>query len=259
LLNQAGVFFRDQVSVVRSPTGQLVVGGVVETDERKRQIVGALAPVTGSRLVRVEVETVAEVLQRQQARVVSKPVTIQGVEVTESRIPVDAELRKYLSSVKGAQGQQLDADVRQFAERMLARSNQARLHALALKPVVDRFSAEELQSLTPEARGKWRAIISEHVHAFALETAVLRRELEPVFPSSETGTSSIADSDIASDAGLVHAVKRLIELASANNEAVQQSFSISVNSNKSAPLRAAQFWRSLATSEALAAKIQRMH
>jgi hypothetical protein len=102
---------------------------------------------------------------------------------------------------------------------------------------------------------KWRAIINEHVRAFTRETAALRRGLESVFPSlgleAGTGSASVVDSD----ADRVSAVKRLIVLASANNEAVQQSFSITANSNKSASVRTAQFWRSLATAETLAAQI----
>jgi hypothetical protein len=255
LLNQAGVFLRDQVSVVRSPTDQLIVGGVVENDDRKRQIVSALAAVTKSRVARVEVETVAEVLQRQQARAASEPVTVQGVQVTETRIPVDAELRKYLSGKKGASGEQLDIEVRQFSERMLARSNQARLHALALKPVIERFSQEELQALSPEARSKWRSIVIEQVHSFASETAALHRELQPLFPLLSGTAESVSEFDVANDADLVRAVKRLMELASANDETVRGSFSVSANAGKTAPVKTAQFWRSLASAESLAARI----
>jgi RNA polymerase sigma factor (sigma-70 family) len=260
LLNQAGVFLRDQVSVTRSPGGQLIVGGVVETDERKRQIVNALASVTKSRMARVEVETVQEVLQRQQARAAaSETVIAQGVQVTETQIPVDTELRKYQSSAKGLSGDQLDSEVRQFSERMLARSNQARLHVLALRPVIERFSPEELQALTPEARNKWRSIVIEHVRNFAAETAALHRELAPLFPTLSNTAGSSGDMDVASDADLIRAVKRLTQLASANDEAIRRSFSISANGGKSAPVRTTQFWSSLANAEALAAKIQAIH
>ena len=256
LLNQAGVFLRDQVSVNRSPAGQLIVGGIVENDERKRQISSALASMMQSRVARVEVETVAEVLQRQQARAAaSEPVTVEGVQVTETNIPVDAELRKYLSGAKGLSGEQLDREVRQFSERMLARSSQARLHALALKPVIERFSPEELHALTPEARSKWRSIVIAQVRSFAAETAGLRRELAPLFPSLAGTAGSAGDVDFANDADFVRAVRRLMELASANDEAVRRSFSVSANAGKIAPVRSAQFWRTLASAESLAAKI----
>ncbi len=257
LLNQAGVFLRDQVSVARSPAGQLIIGGVVENDDRKRQIVSALAPVTKTRIARVEVETVAEVLQRQQAKVASESVIVQGVQVTETNIPVDTELRKYLSDAKGVAGEQQDIEVRQFSERMLARSNQARLHALALKPVIERFSPEELQALSPAARSKWRSIIVERVRSFAAETSALHRELAPLFPSLSGTAGAVSEFDIASDADLVRAVKRLMELASGNDEAVRRSFSVSANAGKSAPVKTTQFWRSLASAETLAARMSR--
>jgi RNA polymerase sigma factor (sigma-70 family) len=257
LLNQAGVFLRDQVSVVRAPAGQLIVSGVVETDERKQQIAKALSPVVKTRVARVEVETLAEVLQRQQARATSQPVTIEGGQVTESHIPVDAELRKYLSSAKELSGEQLDTEMRRFGERILARSNQARLHALALKPIIERFSPEELQALTPEARSKWRSIVVDHVRSFALETAALRRELEPLFPSLANSVGIASDVDVASDAGLVRSVRRLMQLAGATDAAVRDSFSSSVNGNRNAPVKSPQFWRSLASSEAFAAKINK--
>jgi hypothetical protein len=197
------------------------------------------------------------VLQRQQARATSQPVTVEGGQVTESRVPVDAELRKYLSSAKGLSGEQLDTEMREFGERILARSNQARLHALALKPIIERFSPEELQALTPEARSKWRLIIVEHVRAFALETAALRQELEPLFPSMGNSAGATSDIDVASDADLVRAVRRLMQLAGASDAAVRDSFSSSVNGNRNAPVKSPQFWRSIASSEALAAKISK--
>jgi hypothetical protein len=257
LLNDAGVFMRDQVSVSRTPKGQLVVAGIVETDERKKQIVGVLAPMTQSRPIRVEVESVAEVLQRQQARATAAPVTVESGQVTETQIPVDAELRQFLSRTKGLSGEQLDNEVRQFGERMLARSNQARLQVLALKPVIERFSSEELQALTPDARNKWRSIVIERVRSFAAETAALRRELAPLFPMLSGTAGSSGEFDLSSDADLVRAVRQLMQLAAANDEAIRRSFAISASGGKSAPVRTTQFWNSFVTAESLANNISR--
>src|SRR5215470_15480294 len=113
-LNHANAFLGEQLSVTHDADGRLRVEGVVDTPARKAEILSALGPVTKNRSVRVVVETVAEALARQSQRQQQPPaVTVQGVEVTENKIAVDAELRRYLQS-RGLSEGQLDLEMRRF-------------------------------------------------------------------------------------------------------------------------------------------------
>src|SRR5205823_4595740 len=69
LLHQAGADLGEQLSVTRRPEGELRVEGIVETDQRKQEILRALNSVVSNPAVKVEVNTVAEALkQRERSR-----------------------------------------------------------------------------------------------------------------------------------------------------------------------------------------------
>jgi hypothetical protein len=58
-----------------------------------------------------------------------------------------------------------------------------------------------MRSVAPDARAKWLAMVHEQAAAFARETALLRRDLQPIF---FVGAESVAGEEltIASDADL---------------------------------------------------------
>ena len=251
-LNQAGALLGEQVSLTRTREGLLRVEGVVEADQRKREILNALGSAANNPAVRVDLQTVSEAVARQK-RSSSGAVTVQQLESSKSTITVDSELRKYLSSSRGLSGDQLDQEVRAFSDRVISRSRQARRHALALKQITERFSGEELRTLDPAARIQWRSLVSEHARAFQQAMVALRRELQPVFAAG--GVSEEREMEISAEADFARAARRLFDLAAANDDAVRTAFSISDENASAVRIKSPQFWRSLAAAEALAAKI----
>lgn len=258
LLNRANAFLGEQISVNRPAGGALHVNAIVETEERKSEILQALSSVSNNPAVRIQVETVAEAAERQarQAKSSSGPITSSQVEIANVAIPADAELRSYFSTRKGLSGAQLEEEIRYYSDRVMAHSQRGRMQALALKQIVERFSLDDLRALSPETRAKWLAMVHERASAFQRESASLRRELEPLFPGLTTSGEANAEIELTNDDGLARGVRRLYELASADDEAVSRSFSVYAQSPQSAPVKQAQFWRSLRSAEALAARIQ---
>jgi hypothetical protein len=253
LLNQAGADLGEQINVTRSSNGLLSVQGIVDTEKRKDEILRALNSVNGNPAVRVDVKTVAEALRGQKPdRQGGRGLTsVESVESSSNVIPADPDLRRYFSS-RGLSDSQLDAEINSIANRAIGHARGALFRASALKRLTDRFSAEELRALEPEARAKWLSLIREHARAFQNETAWLRRELEPVV----NGSSSDGDGEeITDDASLVRAATRLVELARLNNDAIQSAFTLSSGSSSSQSIKTSQFWRSLRGSESLATKI----
>src|SRR6266536_451417 len=105
LINQSGADLGDQVNVRRTPEGQLLVQGIVETDRRKDEVLRALAPVMANPAVKLKVQTVNEAL-REQARSrtsSANPTTVERLESANDKIPADGELRRYFSG-KGLAG-----------------------------------------------------------------------------------------------------------------------------------------------------------
>jgi hypothetical protein len=258
-LNQADAFYGEQISLSREPGGQLQIQGIVETESRKNEILQALSFVKRNPAVQIQVETVKEAAERQarQGPSPSGPIEVGNVEVgTKSSVPAEPELRAFLSRQKGLSGEALDQEIRRYADRVMARTRQARRHALALKRIAERFSADDLRALDATARSQWRQMIVRHASGVQQELEDVLRDLQPLFPSLSGGQGD-AGLEISGDADLAPAAKRLFDLAYGLDKSVGSSFSIYAGSNASAPVRSSEFSRALHTATALAIKIGR--
>ena len=248
LLNQIKANLGEQVSMGRTTGGALRVEALVESEARKEAILRALGPVLSNPAVVVEVSTVAEELARRE-RAEGRTTTEREVVVGAGRIPADAELRAHFGS-RLADGARVDAEIKRFAARAMHHSRQALLHASALRRLVGRFTPEEARALQPEARAKWLSMVREHAGAYRREVAALRAQLTPVFGSHGAGAQTPAGESLA------RAAERLLQLSYAQDDAVRTAFTISESGGSAAAISSAQFWRTLAASERLAASVQ---
>jgi hypothetical protein len=245
LLHQTGADLGEQISVARDPNGPVRVSGIVESDQRKTEILRALQPVAENAAIQIEVKTVAEAMAESgEKRDTSRPTTVEGVEVAADTFPAYEDLRARMS----------DEEARVFAARMVSRSHSAMRHAWALKRLMAQFSANELATLQPDAHAKWIALIQSHAREFERETAGVRQQLQPIFSSESEGRES-SEETIKNDAELMRAAKRLIALASTNYEAMRSAFTVTRESTAVSAIKTPQFWRSLRSAEAVAAKI----
>jgi hypothetical protein len=250
-LNNAGGDLSDQITVARTPEGRLRIDGIVETVQRKNELIHALASVSNHPAVSIAIETIAEASKRQRPTPTG-PLEVQHVDIAKSSMPIESDLRRYFSAI-GIPSDQLDTEISRFADRVMRRSLKARLYARTLRQTLNRFSPEDLRTLTPEARQKLLALIREQAISLQRETAALSSDLRAVV--LEVDSSAVEQFEIASDADLFRAVNRLGELVSQMDEAVRVSFSISSDGSTAAPIKAPQFWRLLKSTESLAAKI----
>jgi RNA polymerase sigma factor (sigma-70 family) len=247
LLNNAGAFMGEQISVQRTAEGKLQVNALVETAQRKTELLNALARVKTNPAVRMNIETVAEA-QAREARKKTKQqapgeVTVNRFEATEDTSPVYSDLRLKFS----------DQEARAFADRILRRSQQARRHALAMKQLSERFSITDLQTLNATERARWIGLIRGHASKFLSETDALRRELQTVFSDLAGGR---AGSSLDNDKEIQSAVRRLYDLSVACDEDLRGSFAVFTNAAGSAEVKTAKFWRALNNAAALAQSLQ---
>jgi len=249
LLNQAGADLGEQVSASRTGDGLLRVEGIVETNEREAEILRSLEPVINHPAVRVEIKTVAEAVadERRKGNEAPPPAKEQRVEIQSDSMAAESELRSYFKS---------NDEARQFAARMVSRSQRAMRHLYAMKRLVNQFSAEELHSLGPEARAKWLALIRSHARVYQQEIAELRQELRPVFFPSTSETATPGGPEITNMAGVVSAVERLFELGLANDGVILSAFTTSTGDATITAIKTGAFRQSLLDAEALAARLQ---
>jgi hypothetical protein len=231
----------------------LRVEGVVDTEQRKDELVRALAPVSNNPAVKIQIGTIAEA---QRTRSSSGMVTFREAEETANTVAVDNELRDYLSRQDAAikTGNGLDEAVRSFSSRMVNRGYRALFHAIELKLLINRFANVDMRTVTPDARAKWLQMVHEHAAALERETAALRKDIQPVFFSGSPAVAA-EEIEIAGDVDLTRAVERLHKLALANNDALRAAFTISAQSSNT--VKSPQFWRALLSAENLAAHIRK--
>jgi len=250
LLNQAGADLGEQISVKRLGDGLLHINGMVETDQRKAEIVNALGPIAGNPAVRIEVQTVAEAVAAQRH---TKPTPLpsqRAFQISGNTMAAEPELRAYF------EGRSRDTDeaVRQYAARMVSLSNRGMDHLWAMKRLLSQFSPEEMRALTPEARAKWLSLIRAHARSYQQSNETLRRELQPVFfPAKSPALSN--ESAITDTNELARAIEQLFESGSANDRVIRSAFTSSTSGARTTVIKAPQFWQSLKNAEGLAARI----
>jgi hypothetical protein len=253
LLDQIRANLGEQVTVGRTTGGKLRVEALVETERRKGEILRALGPVLNNPAVVAQVSTVEEAVRRQKSKAAdARGEDVEDVDVETRRIPADDELRRHFSA-RLAGDARIDEEIERFAERQMSRSRQALMHANALRRLAARFSPEEVRSLAPEARAKWQTMIRQHARGYREQVSALRRELRPVF---SPGAGGEAAGETVGEETLRRDAERLLRLSYAHDEAVRSAFTLSDASRAPVALRSQQFWRSLATAEALAAAIE---
>lgn len=259
LLHQAGADAGEQVSVARTPQGQLRVEALVETAERKREIIAALDSVKKHQALRLEIRTVAEALRQQPSPASQPPPTIiESEEAATARIPVDGELRRFLAG-RGVSNESLNDEVNRYAGRALDHSRRALRHALALKRHAERFTPTALGGLETTARAGWLLILRSHAQTARRELTALRSEIAPLFPATAADvTSPDTPPDAPSLYTLARESARFAEACAAIDRATSAAFAISPDYSRAAAIRRADFWRALAGAERLAAAIERL-
>jgi hypothetical protein len=233
----------EQVSVNRTADGKISVTGLVETPERKKALLAALASHKNDPAVRINIETVAEAerrvkSQRNNQAQAASPTTVEQVTASEGTSPVQADLKKKFS----------DDEARRFSDRVLARTRQVWLHAAAMKQIAQRFSPADLASLPPAERQRWLALIRSHAASFVREGEALSRELAQVFP--EAAVPGGNGGAISTDTELQAKVRELYEASVALDSGMDRSFGLGASG--SAPVKSSAFWRSFSNALGIA-------
>ncbi|MDQ3806482.1 MAG: hypothetical protein M3416_21950, partial [Acidobacteriota bacterium] len=255
LLNQVGADLGEQINVTRTPGGRLRVHGVVETQERRGELLRSLAALSGNSAVEVEVSTASEALRSRAAAGPTHPPVVHHVGPADDHIPAEEELRRHYSKDKGLSDEEAHAAILQLAGRASQRSMLALQHAWAMKRLAARFPDRELRALDAAAREKWLSMMQSHARAVRRESTQLRQELQPIFPGAGGEPPAVTRGD-AGESGLARAAERLLGLCSATDKGVRLAFTASPEGTRGTALTTAQFWRDLRQVEGLASWVE---
>lgn len=256
LLHKINADISEQINVIRTADGKLMVQGLVETEKRKSEVLEALAPLAKNPAIKINIQTIDEAARELAKQKQKSPGTdannVSRVEVdNKAQLPVEGELREYFEK----RGGNTDEQIRQFASRMINRSQAALFQASAMNRMANRFTAEQLRTMEPEARTKWLTIIKNYAAAVKRETSNLRQELALVFFPG--GGIEAAEVSINNDADLIHAIRQLSDLAADNDRLVRSAFTLSSGNLSISAIKTPQFRRSLGSVEKLAGAIEK--
>jgi DNA-directed RNA polymerase specialized sigma24 family protein len=249
LLHPLGTQPGEQVSVRRTPDERLRVEALVETAERKREILAALRPVAGNPAVSIDVSTVAESLAA-RGRPSTGPATEFEVRVRDDARETDAELARRLA---GAGDEQAREEVARIGERLLADSRQAVRHSAALIRLTANFPLRVNGELNAAARAKLREMIRAHAEACLRNARAIRQGLAPFSTPASRGAGEAAA--IRNDADAARAAERLSRLTREADDALNAAFTLSQTGQSLAPVKSARFWDSLEAAEELSLAI----
>ena len=262
LLSRIDADIGQEATVKRNSNGELLIQGIVESRERKAEILDTLASVKGQPGLILQIETSQEAqkrIERERTRAAAgnrnkrtdnESVSIQPIEIRNA-IPADAEVRRYLRS-KGTPEVSLTGEVNRFATATLNRSNRILLRTLALKDLANRFSEVQLRSMKSEAKNEWLNLIATRVREIENQNATLRQELGTVFGGSSKAGGGV---EISDEADLKRAVIKLSNMAAGNDRAIRAAFTFSSGANSDA-VKGSQFRQSLNSIEGLANSIE---
>ena len=243
LLSSVKADLGEEITVKRQ-NQQLYVRGLVETAERKNEIMNALRSFWQNQAVHIEIQTVAEAINQQKNQPSRTPNKVEEFKTETLDSAAENELVQHFGN---------EAAAKQFASRMVNRSGQVISYAYSLRRLARQFSPAELKNLSPEARGKWLNLILSHARNFRSESETLSRELGNVFNAPKVSGS--AGIEVNSIDDLPRAIEALVSLASGNDRLIRSALTISAGDTQFSALKAAQLWQSLKNAEALAAKI----
>ncbi|HEX2270827.1 MAG TPA: hypothetical protein VHH35_14880, partial [Pyrinomonadaceae bacterium] len=260
LLDPFRLRFGDQVNLLRASDGALEVNAIVDHESTRQEMLRALSGVIDEPALRVRIETAAEALAREQGRQHGS-VVVKEFTGSDLRIPVYPELHRYFSQRMSAfdsagtesGSDRVDQAVRSFASRAVGHSRRAMSHAMELKQLSRRFSAKELDGLSPSARARWFSLVRSHVEALRRETSLLSEELRTVFFGGDGVAATTTE--ISSIADLSGAIERLGQLVMATDVGIRAAFAVSSEPGDQA-VKSPQFRITLATTKRLAAAIQ---
>jgi hypothetical protein len=194
------------------------------------------------------------VLAREQPR--SDRLVVREFAGSDHSIPLYADLRRHFSATVQTDAH-VDQLVREFAARVVSRSQRALSHSLELKQLSSRFSAAELEQLTPSARTKWASLVRNHAEALRRELLTLEGELQRTLLATDSAIPQAEAVEILDDASLLNAIERLHGLVLATDQIVRASFAASSAAASAELVKGSQFRLKLITSARIADEVRK--
>jgi len=252
-LDRVDALVQDQIIVTRAGAEGLQIGGIVRSESRKAEILGALGSLATNPAVKLNLLSAGEA-RSVGATPLTHPIQLQSVEVLLNEAGSIPEVRSYLAVHRHVAERDLDQAADHFVSDAVEHSTEAQLHAQALKQIVEILPLSSAGPVSPETREKWRTLIGRHAQASRREIHQLEQQLSPVFAhaGSAGGTSAAGT---GSEEDLRPEASRLLNMTTDSDRILWQAFSSNASAADRRGLTEAEFWLMLKEEDLLAAHI----
>lgn len=193
-LHQARADLGEQIEVVREAGQGVIVSGLVETPERKQQLMEALRdlPLVAARIQTIEEETrqaarqaAASLPARAAETVTPNETVISTASGAQAGNAFEQRLARYFAEREpepnGSDQRSVNLKVAQLSNEVVAESSAALSEAWALRRLLERFPPES--ELTPAARQRVEGMAANHFARLKAQSRKLRARLEPALLS----------------------------------------------------------------------------
>jgi anti-sigma factor RsiW len=251
-LDSVDALVQDQIIVTRAGNEGLQIGGIVRSESRKAEILGALGSLASNPAVKLNLLSAGDA-RSLGTTPLTHPIQLQSVEVLLNEAGSIPEVRSYLAVHRHVAERDLDQAADHFVTDAVEHSTEAQLHAQALKQIVEILPLSGAGPVSPETRERWRALVGRHAQASRREIHQLEQQLSPVFVSAASGGALASGS--AGEEGLQPEASRLLNMTTDSDRILWQAFSSNASAVDRRGLTEAEFWRMLKEEDSLAAHI----
>ena len=190
LLSQAGADLGEQVSVTLSSDGKLRVEGILDTEERKSEILSALSSVANNPAVRIDVNTVAEAVARQNEAAARQQAASPSLEVPVVTVTGTPALQRRLEE-RFPNVEERAA----FVNQVLTAANAAMAHTWALRRLSERYTQQDVARLSRPAQQTLELLIRDHVAAVRQKLETEKQLVAPLLPPPPAAERLAAPND----------------------------------------------------------------
>lgn len=192
-LDGIGANVEQQVGVKRIPAGKLQIQGIVASEQRKREVMEALAIVSKNRSAEIIVKSVDELLAEQAKADGRLDVREETVEPAKDAFPAYGLLREYFArqwenrpqiQEGRVREEWLGSEISKFAADAVRRSVDVQQHASVLQDLASRLTREQVRQLDELSQLRLITMIERHRRAIEEESSALRRQLAAALASS---------------------------------------------------------------------------
>ncbi len=167
----------EPVEIVRSPSGRILVEGLVKSTERKTELLTALGELGDTDALSVSIRAMSEVTVR-----ATQPAVLTGsaTMLTADRLPVENQLEDYFRARAKRDGVPVEDHVTKFINNAISGGEEALGEAWAFRRLIERYPLQKCREMDHHQQLLLESMVRDHLAALRTRVADVRRLIEPV-------------------------------------------------------------------------------